>query len=74
MQNFYIRLVLSLFVALTACSALALPGTALRFNGTNNSASVGDAPALDAFPMTALRCRPIATPAARVSRWTYTTA
>ncbi len=29
---------------------------------------------LDAFPMTALRCRPIATPAARVSRWTYTTA
>jgi peptidoglycan/xylan/chitin deacetylase (PgdA/CDA1 family) len=29
---------------------------------------------LDAFPMTALRCHPIATPAARVSRWTYTTA
>src|ERR1017187_2853035 len=37
---------------LTALSASALPGTALRFNGTGSYASVAHNPALDAYPMT----------------------
>ncbi len=35
-----------------ASSALALPGTALRFNGAGSSASVLNNPALDTYPMT----------------------
>ena len=52
MEKMFIRWVLLICFALAAGSASALPGTALRFNGTNNSASVGHNAALDAFPMT----------------------
>ncbi len=43
---------LCLWVGLAAFSAVALPGTALRFNGANNYASVAHNAALDAYPLT----------------------
>src|SRR5882724_2377467 len=52
MKNNLFQRMLGLGLCLAAFSASALPGTALRFNGVNNYASVAHNAALNAYPLT----------------------